>query len=153
MAEKAEWMEEFYKGLVALNAYSFPKICSNCGKTYQTLDDFLAEAEEVQHRSGLIEYTGRDEESVVGLFRNCSCHSTLMSKMKDRRDVSEAGERARSQFDRLLKIMTAVGITQEEARRELLKIMHGEDSRMLKKWGFDIAAVRQDVTNHLPAEE
>lgn len=126
--DRKTWINKFYNGLKVLDEYSFPKVCSNCGKRYETVDDFIIETDKVNHPSGLTSFNPRNKSVVVGLYRNCVCHSTLMGTFKDRRDTSEQGIKARKEFDKLLEMLHASGMELEEARTELLKYLRGETS-------------------------
>lgn len=55
-----------------------------------------------------------------------------MAVFKERRDMSESGAKAREKFAQLLTILTSSGLDKKVARRELLKMLHGEDSEYVK---------------------
>ncbi len=120
-----------YKDLQALSNLSFPKECATCGKRYETVDEFIFETQALTKSSGL-----KEEEDggqiIVELFRNCICGSTLMDEFGNRRDHSLAGIKRREKFSELLERLTGKGILYETARRELIKVMHGEGSPLLK---------------------
>ncbi len=122
-----------YAGLRELVAGSFPRRCSCCGREYETPEQWLRETRPVPRGSGLKE--AADEEGaavVVELFRNCSCGSTLMETFDDRRDMSEAGERRRRYFGRMLDVLVQRGLRREEARGELLDARRGRISERLR---------------------
>jgi transcriptional regulator NrdR family protein len=123
----------FYKGLQALSDSSFPKMCSNCGRIYKTVEAYISQTESVSKTSGLQESLDDDEKPIVELFRNCVCGSTLMNSFNSRRDQSETGLKRRKKFGELLEKLTKAGYTVDVARDELLKIMRGEESILLKK--------------------
>ena len=56
-----------------------------------------------------------------------------MDTFNNRRDLSEAGIRRRKKFGELVEKLVNAGYSHESARAELLKIMRGEDSILLKK--------------------
>ena len=126
--------DSIYAGLQALAASSFPKKCNNCGRVYHTVESFITETERINNSvSGLTSSTDEDGSKVVELFRNCVCGSTLMDAFNDRRDLSEKGEQRRNNFDRLLNmVQTNYNIDKSTAREELLKIMRGERSDIIK---------------------
>ena len=66
-------------GLQALADSAFPKRCNNCGRTFDSVRDFIAETVSVRNGiSGAKASRGDDEEVIVELYRNCVCGSTLM---------------------------------------------------------------------------
>jgi hypothetical protein len=138
MQPSQQWTEAFREGLQLLDEFSFPKTCSNCGKTYDTLEEFIAETEPVGHPSGLSEMDFGTRPTIVGLYRNCVCRSTLVAGLKNRRGTSEQAVLAREQFDRLLALLEEQGVPRDVGRRELLKVMDGEESELLKDLGIEV---------------
>jgi hypothetical protein len=126
-----ETAERLYKGLRALSELSFPKLCANCGKRYETVDEFVFQTEAVRKSSGLKEEE-EDGQIFVELFRNCICGSTLMDEFNNRRDLSSAGIGRREKFGEILERLTGSGIAYETARNELLKVMRGDGSELLR---------------------
>lgn len=123
---------DFYQGLTALAESAFPKRCLTCGRVYQSVDDFLHQTEALRGgRSGLKAVSDEENHTVVELFRNCVCGSTLMDVFNDRRDPSERGLRRRQQFESLLDGLEARGIERGLARHELLRVLRGEHSDLL----------------------
>ena len=138
------WLETFYKDLQELADSSFPKICTKCGKTYRTKQDFLNETIpvhniEMEDGSGLFALEGGGQETVVGVFRNCKCGTTLMADFQDRRDNSRGGQDRRKKFNELIDVLTSHGLEYNEARTEILKILHGEHSLAIEKILGDIS--------------
>lgn len=89
-----------FKGLRAAQA-TFPRNCRNCGRIYQSAEDFLAQTADLPAgKSGLREMLDDDEQTVVAVFRNCVCGSTLMDEFQSRRDVSPAGLARRAEHAR-----------------------------------------------------
>lgn len=122
----------FYRGLTALAEGTFPKRCFTCGRVYESVDDFLRQTGTVNGgRSGLKAVSDDDQHTVVELFRNCVCGSTLMDVFNDRRDLSPQGLHRRRQFDGLLDVLEARGIERGLARHELLRVLRGEHSDLL----------------------
>lgn len=124
--------DELYQGLQALSDLSFPKLCATCGKRYETVDDFISQTEAIRKSSGLKEDLGDDDQVIVELFRNCTCGSTLMDEFNNRRDLSVAGLKRRKKFGELIDRLVDKGFTAEISRNELLKVMRGEGSELLK---------------------
>jgi hypothetical protein len=123
----------FYEGLTALAADTFPKRCGNCGRLYHSVEDFLRQTEAVRgNHSGLKASEDGGDRTVVELFRNCVCGSTLMDVFNDRRDQSEQGLRRRLRFEQLLDLLEARGIARDTARHELLRLLSGERSQLLE---------------------
>lgn len=124
--------QHFYAGLRELAESAFPKRCRNCGRTYQTADEFIAATQPLApERSGLKQSLDDDGRAIVELFRNCECGSTLMDCFNDRRDLSEAGLRRRQRFGELVDYLAGQGLPRLTARDELLKVMRGQPSELL----------------------
>jgi hypothetical protein len=123
-----------YDGLKALVKSAFPKKCNNCGATYQTAEEFIEKTQIIRpDHSGLKSTEDYDGSTIVELFRNCHCGSTLMDAFSDRRDLSEAGEKRRKNFDKIMQLVQKkYDLDREQARNELLKIMRGQHSEIIK---------------------
>lgn len=119
----------FFEGLKALAESAFPKQCRNCGKMFLTADQFIAETEAIrQGTTGLKQSVDDDDMTIVEVYRNCTCGSTLMDFFSDRRDVSEGGKKRRDQFDGLLPHLQEKGLSYTEARDCLLRLLRGQAS-------------------------
>jgi hypothetical protein len=122
-------------GLTALIASAFPKKCMNCGRTYSSPDDFLRQTHDIPSaKSCLKEAVEDDGNSIVEVFRNCVCGSTLMDEFSNRRDTSERGLARRQKFDRVLQQLTDKGMQTELARSELIKMLHGKKSHAIEEF-------------------
>ena len=135
MANK-DSMEALFQGLNALSECAFPKACFSCGKVYQTSTEFLADTESIRGLSGLKSSIDDDGGTLVELYRNCSCGSTLMDFFSERRDSSERGAERRKKFSKMVSLLEERGITSEDASRELKNLMRGKDSALLRNLGF-----------------
>ncbi len=116
---------------------AFPKQCKNCGKMFLTAAQFLAETETIrQGITGLKQSVDDDDMTIVEVYRNCTCGSTLMDFFSDRRDVSDGGKKRRDLFDQLLPHLQKKGLDYTEARNCLLRLLRGtasaEDRDMIK---------------------
>jgi hypothetical protein len=129
---------DIYAGLKAFSSDSFPKRCSRCGRKFHDADQFLRETRGLGHSTGLRESQDDDDRTMVELFRNCPCGSTLMECFGDRRDMSEAGIRRREKFRELMQLLVDDGMDREEARVELLKVLRGGRSEILRARGIDL---------------
>ena len=128
-------IQDLFAGLKALSDASFPKHCANCGATYDTVEDYVGRTDDVSGVSGLKKGIDDDDRTIVELFRNCPCGSTLMDCFSDRRDISAAGLKRRRLFGQLKDLLTAKGLDDAVARAELLKLIRGEKSDVLEKMG------------------
>ena len=99
------------------------------------MDAYLQETQHVRGHSGLKHGLGDEGESVVQLFRNCVCGSTLMDFFSDRRDTSERGLKRRETFGKILQLLEQKGLDAATARRELLSVMRGQPSKILERFG------------------
>jgi hypothetical protein len=121
-------------GLKALAETSFPKRCATCGAVYQDANDYVTRTVPISAaRSGLKQSCDDDGQTIVELFRNCTCGSTLIDFFGDRRDMSEAGGRRRQRFAELLTYLGGAGLDPLAARAELLKVMRGGSSEVLAR--------------------
>lgn len=122
-----------FAGLTALAESSFPKRCNNCGRSYPDVDSFIAQTRGIEGHSGL--KAARDDagESMVELYRNCVCGSTLLDFFNDRRDLTDEGAVRRARFGELMIYLESRGIPQHLARLELLKVLSGECSQVLSE--------------------
>ncbi len=122
-------------GLQALADSAFPKRCNNCGRTFDSVRDFIAETVSVHNGiSGAKASRGDNEEVIVELYRNCVCGSTLMDFFSDRRDQSESGLKRRQQFADLQQYLVARGVPDEQARKALLAVLRGGRSELLQQY-------------------
>ncbi len=130
-------LSEIYDGLRSLAASDFPRKCATCGRVFESSEQFLAETESLWGASGLKTGHGDDDETVVELFRNCPCGSTLLEIYGDRRDSSAVGQLRRERFAALVKMLhERAGLDPVEARVEVLKVLHGERSEVLESIGY-----------------
>lgn len=125
-----------FRDLKALSESSFPKKCSSCGEVYESSEQFVLKTADIGGRSGLKSGQGDCGDQIVELFRNCICGSTLMECFNDRRDLSKAGLKRRELFGRLMVLLEKKGLPADLARAELLRLIHGEHSHVLKKIGI-----------------
>lgn len=135
MKDNQQSFGDLFSGLRALAETSFPKECKNCGRLFETAEQFLSESEEINTTtSGLKEAVEEDGSTFIELFRNCPCGSTLMDYFSNRRDRSETGLKRRAKFGELLDYLVAQGLDYEIARAELIKVSHGDKSEILAKF-------------------
>jgi predicted nucleic acid-binding Zn-ribbon protein len=126
------WDQKLLAGLKALAESSFPKRCANCGAVYQDVDDYVRRTAPVSAaRSGLKQSSDDDGHTIVELFRNCTCGSTLMDFFDNRRDLTDAGARRRQRFDELRDYLASTGLDPALVHAELQKLMRGESSTIL----------------------
>jgi hypothetical protein len=130
--------KDILKGLRSLSESAFPKHCSVCGRQFESVADFVRETGQVSGSRGLKEGWDDDDSTIVELFRNCPCGSTLMDFFGDRRDTSEAGLKRRESFGQIMTKLVSRGIPEDTARSELLKVLKGQNSPVLEKMGFKI---------------
>ncbi len=136
--QEREDTEELYRGLQAIADDSFPRTCPRCGKVFNSADDFLVRETKGLHNSTGLRSSHDDEENqtVVEVYRNCPCGSTMVEFFRERRDMSEVGIRRRERFDKLLEILLRRKIPREEARQALLLAMRGQSSKILENLGL-----------------
>ncbi|MDX1552116.1 MAG: hypothetical protein R3198_05795 [Marinobacter sp.] len=125
-----------FEGLQALSDSAFPKKCSNCGRLYHSPEEFLTRSQAIPGKSGLKESLDDDDSTIVEVFRNCECGSTLLDFFEDRRDTSEKGNRRREVFGKMLVLLQDKGLSIEEAREELKGVMNGKPSERLAQLGI-----------------
>jgi hypothetical protein len=123
---------DLYANLCELAHGTFPKRCNTCGKTYETVDDFIRTSLNIHpQRSGLKQGHDDDGHAIIELFRNCTCGSTLMDCFHSRRDATLSGVKRREDFDRLVLQLVDRGIEVTHARTEILKWLRGQGSELM----------------------
>jgi hypothetical protein len=133
--------EQILNGLRELSTTTFPRRCSKCGRVFYSFDEFVHETKRLNGSSGLMENRGCPEDGdapIVELYRNCVCGSTLMEFFNNRRDTSWNGQRRRAIFGKLVEGLVVNGLSRDEARKELLQVMHFNKSPLLESMGFQI---------------
>ena len=138
MTNKQQLIAELYAGLQSLSSSAFPKRCRRCSREFRTVQEFLLQTEDLNNSTGLKATADDQDRTLVELFRNCPCGSTLMEVFSDRRDMSATGIQRRENFGRLMAMLVADGMAPPAARSELLKVLHGGDSAILRARGIDI---------------
>ncbi|TAK91352.1 MAG: oxidoreductase [Burkholderiaceae bacterium] len=124
-----------FAGLQALAESAFPKRCASCGRVFETAQQFMQETEAIRRgQTGLKQSLDDDNRTVIEVFRNCPCGSTLMDFFSDRRDLSDGGLKRREKFGLLLEQLIARGLDPGIARSELLKVLRGEGSAVLNQY-------------------
>lgn len=121
--------DPLFDGLKALVEAAFPKRCRNCGRSFDSATQFLADTEALrQGVSGLKQSVDDDAATIVELYRNCRCGSTLMDFFSNRRDASDAGGHRRVLFEKVMSHLETKGMTPAEGRACLLRVMRGDAS-------------------------
>lgn len=138
---------QLYEGLHALVAYSFPKKCATCGRQYETAEEFIEQTLAIHEGSGLHSHQDDKNKTIVELYRNCVCGSTMLDFFNDRRDLSRQGQRRREKFEEIILYLVEKGLSKNIAREEILKVMCGEKSETLEKMGLDIGGTAQEATD------
>jgi hypothetical protein len=136
MTDQQNDIDELYIGLRALSESAFPKKCSGCGRLFQSAEDFIRRSQTIDGGSGLKSSIGEQEETIVELFRNCVCGSTLLDFFSERRDASPQGLKRREIFGRILQLLIAKGVPAATGRTELLRFMRGKHSKLLENHGI-----------------
>lgn len=129
---------QLFADLKVLSDSAFPKQCSTCGRVYDSPEDFFSQSSAPTFGSGLKGSLDEDDESIVELFRNCECGSTLMDFFMDRRDNSPRGVKRRTVFGRLLDALENKGLPRNVARQELTGVMNGNPSKRLEALGIQL---------------
>jgi hypothetical protein len=123
---------ELFDGLKALAEAAFPKSCACCGRVYETVEEFLQETDKIPTvKSSMKSAIEDDGSTVVEVFRNCPCGSTLMDDFNDRRDMSEKGNIRRQHFNRMMDYLETKGLTKDVSRAELINGARGEKPSVL----------------------
>ena len=130
--ENNQWQEDLYLGLQALADSAFPKQCKDCDRIYETAEDFIRRTINLQDETSGLQQAAFDSSVIVELYRNCECGSTLLDFFTDRRDISSYGLERRIKFGELLIKLTEMGIPSVDAQVEMIKVLRGEDSDLLK---------------------
>ena len=137
--------DELFDDLVALEQNSFPKKCSTCERVYENVEDFTAHTVQINGNSGLKSAEGDEGETILELFRNCECGSTLLDFFADRRDMSRQGEKRRQSFDKVISHLLDNGIDETTARAELKYYLKHKKSKLLEQ--LNVFKKRADKKN------
>lgn len=125
--------KHIFDGLKALAANAFPKWCSHCGAVYATSEELIDKTIAPDGKTGLAQEIDEEGYTIVGLYRACTCGHELTGFFDDRRDCSEAGLKRREKFGALLDYVVERGVERTVARQELLKVLRGHTSEILRK--------------------
>jgi hypothetical protein len=129
-------INELMQGLRALADTSFPKKCANCGREYQSVEEYILETEGLEKGIKAVEDEG---EHFLEMYRNCVCGSTLMDFFQDRRDLSERGLKRRAAFGKVLDALVERGFERDLVRQELLKLLRRQPTDFFKKNNIDLS--------------
>lgn len=87
MNDEDEWDDMWHTGLQARLDTAFPKICRNCGRIFETAEQYFTETMDINEKDkGLKPFVDEDTAVIVEAFRNCPCGSTLMEMFEDPND-------------------------------------------------------------------
>ena len=78
----------------------FPKQCGNCRKIYETREQYLTATLQLEEESTVLDYDNKVFE-----YRNCTCGSTMLVMMDNRRDETHWGEMRRGIFNDCLELI------------------------------------------------
>ncbi len=63
----------------------------------------------------------------------CECGHPLKIFFEDRRDNTEKGHQFREQFGKVLNRLEKAGVEKEQARQQLMLILHGQEGDLISK--------------------
>lgn len=115
--------DSLYQGLRAIWETEFPKTCPKCRRVYHSFEEYLLDTRSLPESSGLMGYEIGNTGQQVGLFRNCSCNTTILAFCHDRRDMSEQGCKRRELFGELMERLVDAGMSAQVARLRILKAL------------------------------
>lgn len=110
------------------------------------MDQYLSQSETLSQKRSRVTWFDHNDNSFTDIHRNCHCGSRLRVVINECRDKSESGIRKKKIFDQLHKIFIAEGLETNCVRQELLKILRGEESILLKKY---LRGTKIDEVSHL----
>lgn len=120
--------DPLFDGLKALAEAAFPKRCRGCGREFNDAAQFLTETKSLRNGvSGLKQSVDDDAATIVEVYRNCTCGSTLMDFFNNRRDSSDAGLHRRGLFEKVISHLETKGMTRADGRAYLLRLMRGQN--------------------------
>lgn len=129
-----KWKQDLFSGLKALSESAFPKKCQHCGKVYSNILQFTQDTQPIRAEISGFKESKTDQDTILELFLNCACGSTLMDFFQDRRDSSPQGLQRRQLFGEILENLINAGLNHETARKELLKVLNGGQSAILSNF-------------------
>jgi hypothetical protein len=135
MPPESDFDPELIRGLQALALSTFPKVCRCCGRQFADVTEYTKQTLVMPNgKQGLKQSYDDDGQVIVDFFRNCPCGSTLMDSFNDRRNLTPAGLARRQRFGELLDYLIRRGLDAVTARHELLTVLQGGQSEILKKF-------------------
>lgn len=135
--------EDVFSGLHELSKTAFPKSCGCCGRVFRDVAEFISTTTPATaDSSGLKQDWDGAGHIFVGLFRNCSCGSTMLESFLNRRDVSEEGSMRRLQFQDKFDNLVATACLAETGR--------GEWRRRLRREVFKNAVKPLPIQKRMP---
>ena len=125
--------KNLFLGLRALAESNFPKRCLCCGHQFDNAAQFLKETQQLRKGiSGIKQSIDDNNCTIIEVYRNCPCGSTLMDFFSDRRDLSESGIARRKKFSNLIVYLVAQGVEPEIVREKLLNFLKGRPNDLLE---------------------
>ncbi len=147
MSQNQQMISEFNRSLNELIKSLFPYTCKHCGAEFNNAIDFVEKTSSSQTQSNHV--TTRESDS-LSVKRICPCGKEVEVGVEDRRDDSIVGTMRRKQFDVLMHIAGHMGLSRDDARSELLRVLHGEESAVLRSKGVNLKLVLADDETHTP---
>lgn len=121
--------ETYFQRLQSLEAAFYPKTCNSCGKVYKTPESFLLETRRINNSNFKVSEDDNGA-TIIEVFRNCTCGSTLLGNYAERRDLSPEGVQRRKIFDELHAFLVAQGMNPDIARQELRHLFRGQHANL-----------------------
>jgi len=130
----SEHSSALFKGLIAFEKASFPKVCAVFGKSYNSSEEYCSQTAIVSGTQDLRFVDDEEDGRFLELFRNCTCGSTLLECFKDRRQ----SDSRRKIFGELMALLVEEGRTDNEARVELLNFLSGKSDSIAGLLGQEL---------------
>ena len=109
-----------------LQAEAFPKVCSQCGKTYRNENEFFSQTSPAtvhDRTTRTLQGYAHDNDVYLEIFRHCACGSPLMELFHCARDNSQHGVARRQAFESALNQLEQFGMQRPLARACLLELV------------------------------
>lgn len=124
-----------FKSLQALEDASFPRACDKCGARFENEKDYILNTQAYQQNPGLTAIQDKKGRIFLKLIRKCSCGQPILDHFGDRRDKTPQGELRRGAFDKVIKTLVAKGLSEKQAKLELISHMNNKKSLVLERMG------------------
>jgi len=131
----------FYRKLHSAAGFAFPQDCPKCRKNFKNVEEFISKTKSVEGVDRIFESHDPQQRKIIEIVRQCSCGKVILEEFYTRRDDSLEGIERRAEFSHYLDELCDAGMVCSVARTELLSVMRGKPSPLMKRFGIEITSM------------